>query len=352
MTARPPIAWGPAAAAARAAGTPLVALESSVLAQGLPVPANAEADRRMRAAIAARGAAPVITAMVRGTLTLGLEGDDLARFLRREGIAKVSARDLPVAAAQGRDGATTVAGTLAACVVGGLDVFATGGIGGVHREPAFDESADLDELGRTSAVVVCAGAKSILDLPATLERLESRGITLVGYRTEEFPGFFTASTGLPLPASVDSAAEVAALLRSARALRRPGAVLVVQPPPPGGRARPRDGGSRGGTGAWRGPRRRHPRCGAHAVPARGGGARHRRVVPARQSGIARTERGAGGRGGGRPVRAPLTQRPAAVVAGYHPVGSSLVPRAGGHPPDALTVPEFRGVRRARTPALQ
>lgn len=232
MTARPPIAWGPAAAAARAAGTPLVALESSVLAQGLPVPANAEADRRMRAAIAARGAAPVITAMVRGTLTLGLEGDDLARFLRREGIAKVSARDLPVAAAQGRDGATTVAGTLAACVVGGLDVFATGGIGGVHREPAFDESADLDELGRTSAVVVCAGAKSILDLPATLERLESRGITLVGYRTAEFPGFFTASTGLPLPASVDSAAEVAALLRSARALRRPGAVLVVQPPPP------------------------------------------------------------------------------------------------------------------------
>jgi pseudouridine-5'-phosphate glycosidase len=183
-------------------------------------------------AVRSRGAVPAVTAMVRGTLTVGLDGDDLERFLRREGVAKVSARDLPVSAVRKEDGATTVAATLAVCTAAGLDVFATGGIGGVHREPAFDESADLAELGRTSMVVVCAGAKSILDLPGTLERLESLGVTLLGYRTDEFPGFFTAATGLRVPARVESAAEVAAVLRAARALGRPGAVLVVQPPPP------------------------------------------------------------------------------------------------------------------------
>jgi pseudouridine-5'-phosphate glycosidase len=197
----------------------------------LPIPANREADRRMRAAVAARGALAAVTAMVRGELTVGLEGDDLERFLRRDGVAKVSARDLPVMAARGGDGATTVAATLACCTAAGLDVFATGGIGGVHREPDFDESADLAELGRSSVIVVCAGAKSVLDLPATLERLESLGVTLLGYGTDEFPGFFTASTGLPVPARVDSPAEVAAVLRAARALGRPGAVLVVQAPP-------------------------------------------------------------------------------------------------------------------------
>lgn len=223
--------WGADAARARAAGHPLVALESSVLAQGLPIPANREADTRMRAAITAVGAVPAITAVVRGALTVGLDGEDLERFLRREGVAKVSARDLPVAALRGTDGATTVAATLSICALAGLDVFATGGIGGVHREPAFDESADLAELARTSAVVVCAGAKSILDLPATLERIESLGITLVGYRTDEFPGFFTASTGLRVPARVDAPDEIAALLRHARMLGRPGSVLVVQAPP-------------------------------------------------------------------------------------------------------------------------
>lgn len=225
------IGWGPEARAARDAGRPIVALESSVLAQGLPIPANREADRRMRAAVAARGAHAAVTAMVRGGLTVGLEGDDLERFLRREGVAKVSARDLPVIAMRGGDGATTVAATLACCTAAGLDVFATGGIGGVHRAPAFDESADLAELGRSSVIVVCAGAKSILDLPATLERLESLGVTLLGYGTDEFPGFFTAHTGLAVPARVDSPEEVAAVLRAARALGRPGAVLVVQPPP-------------------------------------------------------------------------------------------------------------------------
>jgi len=221
----------PTVAVARAAGRPLVALESSVLAQGLPAPANREADRRMRAAVAARGAVPAVTAVVRGVPTLGLEGEALERFLARDGVAKVSARDLPVTMAQGRDGATTVAAALVLAARGGLDVFATGGIGGVHREAPFDESADLAELARTSVVTVCAGAKSILDLPATLERLETLGVTVVGYGTDEFPGFFTARTGLPVPARVDTPAAVARILRAARALGRPGGVLVVQPPP-------------------------------------------------------------------------------------------------------------------------
>jgi len=221
----------PTVAVARAAGRPLVALESSVLAQGLPAPANREADRRMRAAVAARGAVPAVTAVVRGVPTLGLEGEALERFLARDGVAKVSARDLPVTMAQGRDGATTVAAALVLAARGGLDVFATGGIGGVHREAPFDESADLAELARTSVVTVCAGAKSILDLPATLERLETLGVTVVGYGTDEFPGFFTARTGLPVPARVDTPAAVARILLAARALGRPGGVLVVQPPP-------------------------------------------------------------------------------------------------------------------------
>lgn len=218
-------------AAAQRAGRPIVALESSVLAQGLPIPANREAEARMRAAITARGAEPAITAVVRGVLSAGLDDETLERFLRRDGVRKVSARDLPVAITQGFDGATTVAASLACCMAAGLDVLATGGIGGVHREPAFDESADLAELGRSPVVVVCAGAKSILDLAATLERLESLGVTLVGYRTDEFPGFFTARTGLRVPARAESAREIAAIHRAARALARPGAVVVVQPPP-------------------------------------------------------------------------------------------------------------------------
>lgn len=231
MSASRAIRESASVAAARRDRRPLVALESSVLAQGLPIPANAEAERRMCAAVAAAGAEPAITAVVRGEATLGLDGEDLQRFLRRDGVLKVSARDLPVAMARGSDGATTVAGTLAICRAAEVQVFATGGIGGVHREPAFDESADLLELSRSPVVVVCAGAKSILDLPATLERLESLGVTVLGYNCEEFPGFFTAHTGLPLPRRVESAREVAEVQRAARRLGLPGAVLVVQPPP-------------------------------------------------------------------------------------------------------------------------
>jgi len=225
------ITLGADVSAALDAGRPVVALESSVLAQGLPIPQNREADTRTRAAIVARGAVPGVTAVVRGVPTIGIDDATLERFLERDGIQKVSARDLPVAIARGADGATTVAASLACCVAAGLDVFATGGIGGVHRDSPFDESADLGELARSPVVVVCAGAKSILDLPATLERLETLGVTLVGYGTDEFPGFFTTHTGLPVPARADAPAEIAAIHRAARALGRTGAILVVQPPP-------------------------------------------------------------------------------------------------------------------------
>ncbi|MBX3132084.1 MAG: pseudouridine-5'-phosphate glycosidase [Gemmatimonadaceae bacterium] len=209
----------------------VVALESSVLAQGLPIPANADASRRMLAAVRAAGAVPAITAVVRGQATLGLTPEELARFLRRDGVRKVSARDLGACVADGADGATTVAASLAICRAAGVRVFATGGIGGVHREPAFDESADLLELSRTQAVVVCAGAKSILDLPATLERLESYGVTVLGYGADEFPGFFAASTGLTVPLRADSPAAVARIAQASWSLGHPAAVLVVQPPP-------------------------------------------------------------------------------------------------------------------------
>lgn len=202
-----------------------------MLAQGLPVPANREAYRLMCDAVAAHHAAPAVLAVVRGVPTVGLEGDDLERFLRRDGVSKVSARDLGWACARGLDGATTVAASLALCAAAGIDVFATGGIGGVHREPPFDESADLLELARTPVITVCAGVKTILNVPATLERLESYGVAVIGFGTDEFPGFFTRRTGLRVAASTDDPADIARALRAHRALGRPGAMLVVQPPP-------------------------------------------------------------------------------------------------------------------------
>lgn len=218
------------------AGRAIVALESSVLAQGLPVPANGDAARRMTGAVRSLGGVPAITAVVRGIPAVGITDDELERFLRREGVGKVSARDLPLAMARGEDGATTVAASLALAAAAGIPVFATGGIGGVHREThpsaVRDESADLEELARAPMVVVCAGAKSILDLEGTAERLETLGVPVLGYRTSELPGFFTAHTGIPLASRVESPAEVAAVWRAQRALGRPQAVVVMQPPPP------------------------------------------------------------------------------------------------------------------------
>ena len=221
----------PEVATALAAGRPVVALESSVLAQGLPIPQNREAAARMTRAVEQGGAVPAVTAVVRGVATLGLAPDELERFLSRDGVRKVAARDLPVAIVQGADGATTVAASLCVASRAGASVFATGGIGGVHRDAPFDESGDLIELARTPMVVVCAGAKSILDLHATLERLETLGVTVVGYQTDELPGFFTTTTGLRLSARADTPGEIAAIFRASRALGRRQATLVVQAPP-------------------------------------------------------------------------------------------------------------------------
>ena len=221
----------PPIAGALASGRAVVALESSVLAQGLPIPANRDAAERMTAAVERSGALAAVTAVVAGRCVLGLEALELERFLRRTGIRKVAARDLPVAMSQGADGATTVAASLCIAGAAGVSVFATGGIGGVHRDAPFDESGDLGELARTPIVVVCAGAKSILDLPATLERLETLGVTVVGYRTDEMPGFFTASTGLRLGATAETPLEVAKIHVAGRAIKRTQATLVVQAPP-------------------------------------------------------------------------------------------------------------------------
>lgn len=219
------------------AGEPVVALESSVFAQGLPAPHNADAARRMVAAVEGAGAVAAITAVVRGTPTLGLEPPELERFLRADGVRKVSARDLGAAIAQRADGATTVAAALALASRAGVRVLATGGIGGVHLEApgarpnARDESADLLELAHTPMIVVCAGAKAILDLPATWERLDTLGVPVVGVGTQEFPGFYTARTGIPLTAWAENAAAVAGIATAHFALGRVQSVLVVQPPP-------------------------------------------------------------------------------------------------------------------------
>jgi pseudouridine-5'-phosphate glycosidase len=220
------------------AGTPVVALESSVFAQGLSVPANAEAARRMVGAVEKAGAVAAITAVACGQLTLGLEPKELERFLETKGVRKVSARDLGAAVAQCADGATTVAAALVIASAAGITTFATGGIGGVHRAlpgtstaAVRDESADLAELARTPMIVVSSGAKSILDLPATWERLDSLGIPVIGVGTDEFPGFYTANTGIRLTVSVNEASDAARIAAAHFGLGRTQAVLVVQPPP-------------------------------------------------------------------------------------------------------------------------
>ena len=184
----------------------------------------------MDAAVRAAGAIPAVTAVVHGQVAAGITPDELQRFLAGESVRKASARDLGVAVAAGQDAATTVAGALVICHAAGIRVFATGGIGGVHHA-SFDESADLIELARTPAIVVCAGAKSILNLPATVERLETLGITVIGYRTSEFPGFHYASTGMPVPARMDDVEKIVGAFRAQRDLGHPAATLVVQQPP-------------------------------------------------------------------------------------------------------------------------
>jgi pseudouridylate synthase len=202
-----------------------------VLAQGLPIPHNRSAAERMIRALEKGGATPAITAVIRGEVRVGVEDNELEVLLSRDGVAKVSSRDLAFRIAEKGHGATTVAATLTIARAAGIHVFATGGIGGVHREPAEDESADLLELARSPVVVVCSGAKSILNLAATFERLETLGVMVVGFRTREVPGFFTRGTGLEVSEAVGSASEVAVIWRAARQVGHPGALLVLNPLP-------------------------------------------------------------------------------------------------------------------------
>ncbi len=208
----------------------VVALESTVLAHGLPRPRNEEVGRALEEAVRDRGAVPATVAVLAGAPTVGLSAEELVRLCRGAGIRKSSRRDLAVAMAAGSGAATTVAGTMALAAAAGVEVFATGGIGGVHRD-GLDVSADLTELSRTPMLVVCSGAKVILDLHATREALETLGILVVGLGTDRFPGFYTADSGFHVDERVESAAEVARLWRAHRTLRQPGALLLCVPPP-------------------------------------------------------------------------------------------------------------------------
>ncbi|MEU5945616.1 pseudouridine-5'-phosphate glycosidase [Micromonospora sp. NPDC047465] len=205
------IHYGTEVAEALRAGRPVVALESTIVSHGLPRPDNLRVAREIEQAVRDAGAVPATIGMVGGRLVAGLDDAELTRLATADGVAKLSVRDLAVAAATGADGATTVAATSAVAAAAGIGVFATGGLGGVHREAAqtFDESADLVTLARTPIAVVCAGVKSILDVSATLERLETLGVGVVGYRTRRFPGFFITDGGFDLDWSLDSAEQVA-----------------------------------------------------------------------------------------------------------------------------------------------
>jgi len=228
------ITLAPAVAAALADGRPVVALESTVITHGLPYPQNVETALAMEAAVRDGGALPATVAVLLGRITVGLTWDDIERLGRLAGsdtVRKCSRRDLPIAVACGEDGATTVAGTMLVAHLAGIELFATGGIGGVHRGHPFDISADLRELGRTPVTVVSSGAKSILDLPATREVLETEGVTVVGYGVDELPAFFARSCGLPVDVRLDTPADVANLIRARRGLGLGGGILVTVPAP-------------------------------------------------------------------------------------------------------------------------
>lgn len=229
------LVFAPEVAGALETHRPIVALESTVIAHGLPHPLNLEVARSMEARVREGGAVPATLGIFDGKIHIGLTPDRLERMGTASDIAKASLRDLPILLAGGRSGATTVSSTVHLAWLAGIKVFATGGIGGVHRgwESTLDISADLPALASAPVVTVCAGAKSVLDLPATLEWLESYGVTVLGYGTDIFPAFYTRSTTPPLPvdASVSTADEVAAIYRMRARLRLPGGVLVCQPLP-------------------------------------------------------------------------------------------------------------------------
>lgn len=209
----------------------VVALESTVIAHGLPRPMNLETAQRLEQIVRDAGATPATIGIINGQLKVGLEANEVRKLAEENNIHKVSTRDLPVAVAERWDGATTVATTCWIAHRAGIKAFATGGIGGVHRGALPDVSADLPELARTPIVVVCSGAKIVLDLPATREWLETHGVTVAGYQCDEFPAFYSRSSGLPVDARANSPAEVVAIYRAQRDLGIESALLLTVPVP-------------------------------------------------------------------------------------------------------------------------
>ena len=222
--------------AALAAKKAVVALESTIIAHGMAYPANVETALAVEQVVRDHGAVPATIAVLGGKLKAGLSRDEIERFGKEsQGIMKVSVRDLPFVAGRGLDGATTVAATMRIAAMAGIPVFATGGMGGVHRGAgeSFDISADLTEMTHSNVALVTAGAKAILDLPLTLERLETDGVPVIGYRTGEFPAFYSRSSGLKVPMRAETPDEVAAIMRSKWDLGLSGAVVVANPIPEG-----------------------------------------------------------------------------------------------------------------------
>jgi pseudouridylate synthase len=218
---------------ARNEGRALVALESTIITHGMPWPQNVETARAVEAEVRAAGAVPATIVVMGGRIHVGLSGDELDRLGQARGVMKLSRADLAVCLAQGRTGATTVAATMIAARLAGIEVFATGGIGGVHRgaETSFDISADLRELSLTPVTVVAAGAKAILDLPKTLEVLETLGVPVIAYGQDEFPAFWSRASGLAAPLRMDSAADIATAHRMRARLGLAGGQLVANPIP-------------------------------------------------------------------------------------------------------------------------
>ncbi|WP_212523170.1 pseudouridine-5'-phosphate glycosidase [Actibacterium sp. MT2.3-13A] len=229
-----PLDFSPEVAAALAEARPVVALESTIITHGMPWPQNLETARAVEAAVRAAGAVPATIAVIEGRIHAGLTGDQLTALAQAKAVRKLSRTDLAACLATGGTGATTVAATMICAHLAGIAVFATGGIGGVHRgaELSFDISADLGELARTPVTVVAAGAKAILDLAKTLEVLETLGVPVIGYHSDDFPAFWSRRSGLPAPLRMDSAAEIARAHRLRGALGLAGGQLIANPIPP------------------------------------------------------------------------------------------------------------------------
>ncbi|MGY6548849.1 MAG: pseudouridine-5'-phosphate glycosidase [Roseinatronobacter sp.] len=229
----PPLLYSPELQAARAKGRPIVALESTIITHGMPWPQNHEMARTVEADIRDNGAVPATIAIMDGQINIGLTEEQLQRLAQTRGAMKLSRADLAVALATGRTGATTVAATMICAARAGIEVFATGGIGGVHRgaEDSFDISADLQELAQSPVTVVAAGAKAILDLPKTLEVLETLGVPVIAVGQDAFPAFWSRDSGLPAPLRLDKPEQIAASHRMRRALGLPGGQLVANPIP-------------------------------------------------------------------------------------------------------------------------